>query len=507
MAIEAPVEPSGPAVDRIDLDRGVIVVEGRGLSTAPVLRSPLVAVAATDFTHLGSRFRAEFPTTADRWGRSLPLPLGDYEVVAGEDALPLTEDLVDWPTDVADGALVGHTTTRGLRLIKPRRPDENTMYGQRALRAAYADLAGEDLQDAALFQCYWAEVATDSQAAIHRELRRRRPRMRLHWGVRDHSVAVPDGATPVVAGSREWYAALGSVRYLVKNTEVGAYTRLRPGQVYLQTFHGQPFKLMGRPDFARRMPTWRAEFEAVDRRSAFWDVVCLPYPEAADFYRDAYGWSGPAFDHGLPRTDGLLADDADEVRRRTRALLGIAEDQVAVLHATTWRDDLSTGDNTSADPGLLDVHALAARLGERFVVLQRSHTSVARSQRRVGSGERVVDVTDHPEINDLVLASDLAILDYSSLRFDYAITGKPMVFFVPDLDRYAGQVRGFLFDFAESAPGPLVRDARELPGLLTDTSWTDRYVEAYAAFNARFNAHHDGRAAERVVDGLLGWDG
>ena len=140
------------------------------------------------------------------------------------------------------------------------------------------------------------------------------------------------------------------------------------------------------------------------------------------------------------------------------------------------------------------------------VLLQRGHHSVARSDQRHGTGGGVVDVTDHPEINDLVLASDAAILDYSSLRFDYAITGRPMVFFVPDLDRYSGEVRGFLFDFADSAPGPLVHDARELPALLTDLSWTADHAEAYAAFNERFNRFHDGHAAERVVDGLLGWD-
>ena len=47
----------------------------------------------------------------------------------------------------------------------------------------------------------------------------------------------------------------------------------------------------------------------------------------------------------------------------------------------------------------------------------------------------MIDVTTYPEINDLILASDAAVLDYSSLRFDFALTGRPMLFLVPDLAR------------------------------------------------------------------------
>ena len=81
-------------------------------------------------------------------------------------------------------------------------------------------------------------------------------------------------------------------------------------------------------------------------------------------------------------------------------------------------------------------------------------------------------MTGYPEINHLVLAADAAVLDYSSLRFDVALARRPMVFLVPDLARYERDVRGFLYDFRSSAPGPLlddtdgvvVRAARPRPG-------------------------------------------
>jgi CDP-glycerol glycerophosphotransferase len=99
--------------------------------------------------------------------------------------------------------------------------------------------------DSVLFQSYRGEFATDSQLAIHAELRNRRPDLDLVWGVADLSVAVPDGGRAMLIGSREWYEVLGSSRYLCRNIEFERYFRKRPYQRYLQTFHGYPFKSMG----------------------------------------------------------------------------------------------------------------------------------------------------------------------------------------------------------------------------------------------------------------------
>jgi CDP-glycerol glycerophosphotransferase len=117
---------------------------------------------------------------------------------------------------------------------------------------------------------------------------------------------------------------------------------------------------------------------------------------------------------------------------------------------------------------------------------------------------RLVDVTDHPEVNDLVLASDAAVLDYSSLRFDFSLTGRPMLFLVPDLDRYRGG-RGFLYPFEESAPGPQLRDTDEVVAALEDLpAVVTRYAEQYAAFQRRFNYRQDGHAAQRVAARYFG---
>ena len=126
--------------------------------------------------------------------------------------------------------------------------------------------------------------------------------------------------------------------------------------------------------------------------------------------------------------------------------------------------------------------------------------STRRGNERAKATARILDVTDYPEINDLILAADVGVLDYSSLRFDFGLTGKPMVFLVPDLGLYTGRARGFLFDYHSTAPGPLLDTGEEVVAALQHL---DRLEAAYADARKRFvEQYHywqDGHATERVV--------
>ncbi len=285
------------------------------------------------------------------------------------------------------------------------------------------------------------------------------------------------------------------------NTDTEVWFRRRPGQVLLQTFHGYPSKAMGRSQWDAKdyPPSVVREFRA--RGVDTWSAILTPTPEMTRHYREQYDYDGPAFEQGYPRDDALTAPGAAARRDATRALLGIGADQTAVLYAPTWRDHLASRPRAAAMTDHLDLVQAANELGPDFVVLLRGH----RFHRPppVSGAARVVDVTAYPEINDLILAADAAVLDYSSLRFDFALTGRPMVFLVPDLEEYGAGSRQFLFPFEDSAPGPFVDDTAGVVAALRDPGLAARWAPPIAAFNARYQPHQDGRASERVVDALL----
>ncbi len=290
----------------------------------------------------------------------------------------------------------------------------------------------------------------------------------------------------MVEGTPDWWRARGASRLIVVNDWLRRRFSRRKGQKVLQTWHGTPLKRLAlhRPGFDPRRAV------AVVRESRRWDVLLAQNPYAARILRKAYAFlTRPTWVEGYPRNDVLVTGDGG----RTRASLGIGPDERVILYAPTWRDD------RSEIVDFVDPAALAA--ATNAVVLVRGHSRTLQPGRDA-AGPRVIDVTGFPDTSRLLLAADALVTDYSSVMFDFSVTGKPMYFLVPDMEHYRGQLRGFYFDLAAHAPGPLVRTQDELIEAL-GADHAVEYAGRYAAWRARFNARDDGHAAERVVARIL----
>src|SRR5690606_6182694 len=112
---------------------------------------------------------------------------------------------------------------------------------------------------------------------------------------------------------------------------------------------------------------------------------------------------------GYPRNDRLaVAGPAEVAAARTR--LGFGPDATVVLYAPTHRE------YTSPMPVLLDVDEFAASLGPEYVVLTRTH--YFNDDRITSDLPWLHDVSDYPVIEDLLLATDILVTDYSSVMFD-----------------------------------------------------------------------------------------
>jgi CDP-glycerol glycerophosphotransferase len=510
-------------LDEVENAPGAILIRGRWLGSRPNevdirldgKRASLVAEVSRDVGPGG--FEASFPIRCDEWGLGESvIPTGEYHfsLTCGgakrEGQIWLGPKLVDTLAQFRTGDDVRVRPTKrgaeasGLVVLPPLEPEAWGPLGQHVLQQWSQADAGPIDEHAVYLQAYAGATATDSPLALHEELHRRRPDLRLYWGIADHSSQVPEGGIPVLMRTREWYRVLATAKYVVSNIDLDRWFVKRPGQVVVQTFHGYPAKSMGIRMWEAKNFTPRRIERELERTSRDWDLILTPAPEMDVHYRREYRYDGAILNQGYPRDDALVLPGRDETRRVTRRRLGIAPGQVAVLYAPTWRDDLATNYRSARLIQHLDLESAANQLGPDYVFLMRGHRFHASGSDREPGSARLIDVTDYPEVNDLMLASDAAVLDYSSLRFDFALTGRPMVFLVPDLASYTGGVRGFLFDYADTAPGPLLENADAVIEALADLrSLGSEYGPAIAAFNKKYQYLQDGNAAARLATAML----
>ncbi|WP_328451851.1 CDP-glycerol glycerophosphotransferase family protein [Streptomyces sp. NBC_00386] len=351
-------------------------------------------------------------------------------------------------------------------------------------------------ENLAVYCAYWGRGYACNPAAIHAKARELAPHIRSVFLVEPEAVdALPKDVEHAVIGSRRAWEVLARAKYLVNNANFADGVVKRPGSVHLQTQHGTPLKKMGVdqstfPVVAAATGSFTRLLARVDR----WDYNLSSNRHSTQMWERAFPGGYEALEYGYPRNDVYCTATAEDVAR-VRERLGVPEGRTALLYAPTHRDH-STGFESR-----LDLEAFCEAIGERFVVLLRAHYFYDEGRGR-GSG-RIIDVTGHRSSEDVCLAADALITDYSSIMFDYANLDRPVVVYADDWEVYR-ETRGVYFDVLEEPPGRVARTPDELAALFADGSYADPAAAALRArFRERFCQFDDGRAAERVVRRVL----
>jgi CDP-glycerol glycerophosphotransferase len=363
--------------------------------------------------------------------------------------------------------------------------------------------AGQPLRDAVVFASFGGRQYSDSPRAIHEELLRRGTGLEQLWVVRDGQCVVPPSATRLREGSREYYDAMATARYVVSNDHFPPWFVRRTDQVCLQTWHGTPLKRLGL-DVSDMRKTVRRFQRGWNDQVGNWQYVLSPNRFSTPILRRAYAIEGEMLETGYPRVDQLAAPDREERTRALRARLGLPDGKRVVLYAPTYRDQVVDRRGRYRLDLRLDVERLREAVGHDTVILFRKHHYIVDAVPATADGF-VRDVSDFPDGTELMLAADVLVTDYSSMAVDFANTGRPMLFFTYDLETYADEIRGFYLDFVNTVPGPLLRTNDELADALVNLDAVQaQYAERYADFRRAFCELDDGGAAVRVVDRIFG---
>jgi CDP-glycerol glycerophosphotransferase len=386
---------------------------------------------------------------------------------------------------------------RKRRVLRTVAGKAKQVLGEKARDGAYRELMRLPLEeDLAVFSAYWDRGLACSPAAISAKLAELSPGIRQLWVVRRANVPlIPPGVDYIVPGTRRYWMAMARAKYFVNNVNFPDTIAKRPGQIHVQTHHGTPLKRMGVDQIPFPATSRGEDYEALLERCARWDYSVSANQHSTETWQRAYPVPFTSLDYGYPRNDVFYRATAADVLR-VRERLGIPSGRKAVLYCPTHRD------YEAEWVPRLDLERLAGCLGDDFVLLVRGHYFYDRGLSPLEELHRrgvIIDVSSYDSVEELCLASDALITDYSSVMFDYANLDRPIVIFADDWETYSA-TRGVYFDLTENSPGVVARSQHQIEEVFTSGAWYDEQAAANrTAFRRKFCTFDDGHAAERVV--------
>ena len=310
--------------------------------------------------------------------------------------------------------------------------------------------------------------------------------------------------------SKEEAMVIGMAGYWITNYRMLDKYVPRDDQIYVQCWHGTPLKKLGYDltSSDNAMNSFEEICDRYDKDAERFSFLVSPSPYATERFISAWnlkasGKEDAVIEVGYPRNDRLVNHTAGDIEK-IKEKLGLSGDAgKIVLYAPTWRDDQFDAKKGYTYDLPVDFNALLDALGPEHVILFRAHYLVAKEFDFARYEGKIIDVSSYDDINDLYIASDMLVTDYSSVMFDYAVLRKPMAFFMYDMEAYRDRIRGLYFDPAE-LPGPVVKTESELAECIKElTSGDFAPDEKYKEFNEKYDPLDDGEATERAVEKIF----
>ena len=303
------------------------------------------------------------------------------------------------------------------------------------------------------------------------------------------------GIPAVPLHSREHFRYRIQAGMVITNDEFYPVFFKRPGQVYINTWHGAiNYKKIGYAGLEFTNPIQALIYRM---NNPCPDLFISGSRSFTDTASESFGFPREVFlEQGLPRNDILCRGDGN-VRERVRESLGIAPDKKVLLYAPTFRKG-GFGPGRELDYERV-CESLSSRFGGEWVVLLRQHYFVA--ERREDLAGRLVDVSGWEDMQELILSADCLISDYSSCMWDFLLTGNPVFVYAPDLKTYTAEDRSFFIPM-DRWPYAIASDMEELDEKIRDFDPAAFAVRAAAHRNA-FGSHDAGHACEALTAYLM----
>ena len=213
--------------------------------------------------------------------------------------------------------------------------------------------------------------------------------------------------------------------------------------------------------------------------------------------RDCIAYEKNILPSGLPRNDELFHVNEDLIKSK-RKKLSVPQGKKVILYAPTWRDSTDLGNDYDLSIPI-NWEEWQNALADKYILLIRTHPYTTKIL-NIHFDDFIRDCSFYPDVNDLMIAADIMISDYSSIIFDYAILERPIICFGYDYDEYVKR-RGFYFDLDKEFPSGIVRTQEEVLRLILQMNYKEQCLKT-KIMKERF-VEYGGHATEQCVSVLF----
>ncbi|WP_404455636.1 CDP-glycerol glycerophosphotransferase family protein [Virgibacillus necropolis] len=308
----------------------------------------------------------------------------------------------------------------------------------------------------------------------------------------------------VLRNSDQYYRYLATCKYLINNSTFSNIYTVKEGQVYTNTWHGTPLKHMGFDIEGQPLGA-----SNVLRNFLSAEYILSPNKFTTDIFNNGFKlkniYNGTILEEGYPRIDLTVNADKSEMKQLLKEENIELENRKMILYAPTWKGEKVSEPRDDIEQIYHDITRIEESVGNEYKVVVKIHPFLYPYAKKNALLEGKL-VSDTFETNELLAVTDILITDYSSIFFDFLVTGKPILFYMWDYDDY-NENRGMYLD-RNDLPGPISTD---VDGLIDSISNIDtvqeKYKETYNHFVDRFCYHDYGNVTENVVKTIFGLDG
>ena len=309
----------------------------------------------------------------------------------------------------------------------------------------------------------------------------------------------PENMKMVVRGTKPFFKEIATSKVWIDNAFGFTWNPMpkKKNQFYIQNWHGSfGLKRMGKEDVKSRRWAFSASLNA-----RYADVCISNSTFETDLYRKTHWPKNKILELGHARNDILFADDETkaQIKKKVFEYFGIPKGAKVALYAPTFRNKDQSDIYDLDHSRFLD--ALEKRFGGDWVLLNRYHFKVKRAKKQFGkvmaTDERLLSATAYPDIQELMVAADVGITDYSSWICDFMLTDRPSFLYTPDLSDY-DQERGFYYPLSDT-PFPIAETNDEMEANVLSFD-----QEVFSKKNKEFlearGCKEQGTAAKEIVE-------